>query len=391
MQYIKTKRLISSMTTALILFPMIGNSTGQLKVYAVDTARPGYPPPDTTAILDGTWSLDFEANNSVNFLNLQSGAHTVEVHTATSGFLIRQSPDDPDAVDDPTSGYGNPREFIVVENEITSDAFRFDPCFSVSAIVRDGWTMERLEAVDIEFSYDAGTSNIAVFKYPETASYATDWQTDAQGRFPTNTILYLDDYDLQLSKSGYVTFSSNHIITHASVGDTLDLGTLFLYPVDANTNQISDAWETMYFGSGNPVAAADDADVDGTCNRDEYVAGTDPTNQLHGLWLEIAQGTNGLELIWNTEADRTYCISGTTNLCSSNGWKQVGGPWEATSNPFKMVWVETNMNLSWHNSYRVDVVPSSWNGTNSVLINTNPPYSSRGGSTTNWPSRPPLP
>ncbi|MEN8254781.1 MAG: hypothetical protein ABFR33_04855, partial [Verrucomicrobiota bacterium] len=293
----------------------------------------------------------------------------------------------PDAVNDPDSEYGNPRRIEVVDNQPVYPSFLFDPTLMASAVVRDAWTMERLENATIEFVYEGSQGSITKSKYPPTASYASNWLSDAEGNFPSNTILYVHDYDLQISRSAYELFTSNNIITNASAGDSFDLGTLFLQPIDNNTNQIADAWETLYFGSGSNVVGDADADGDGMGNRDEYVAGTDPTNWYSHLWLEPIVGSNSFELAWYTEPDRTYCVGGTTNLCADT-WVQVAGPWEATNGQLEIVWAETNHHLSWVNSYRVEVVPCWWEGTNQVLIRTND-WPTGGGGTNTWPGGPP--
>lgn len=378
---------LSIIGTGLLFCPIHGFGVGHIIVYTSDSSATGSPPPATEVHLNDAITQPMETNEWVVFNNLATGIHTVKVATASNGYLLRESPSDPTAVNNPDSPYGNPRHVQVLENEPVYPAFLFDPVVTVSAVVRDGWTMERLEDAALEFVYEGATGSVAVCRYPWTASYATNWLTDSEGSFPTNTILYLDDYDLNIYRPGYETFTSNGVIGGASAGNTINLGTLFLYPTDENTNQMADAWETLYFGAGSTVDAQMDADGDGMSNRDEYLAGTDPTNGYSCLWLEAIVGTNELELAWYTEPDRTYCISGTTNLCT-NAWVQVGGPWEATNGQLEMVWTETNLDLSWNTSYRVEVVPCGWMETNTVLINTNTPYS--GGSGTNtWPGGPP--
>lgn len=386
-------RLLFFIGLGLLTFPLQGFGVGHIIVYANDSSSASAPPPATTTLLDaGSDSQDFGTNTWITFANVAAGIHTVEVATAESGYLIRQSPTDPNAVDDPDSEYGNPRHIEVVDNQPTYPSFLFDPIVTVSAVARDAWTMERIEDATIEFVVNSGPYVDLVYsEYPWEASYATNWVSDAEGNFPANTILYLDSYDLNITCSGYELFSSNNIITNALAGDELDLGTLFLYPIDNNTNQIADAWETHYFGSGTTVISDADTDGDGMGNRDEYVAGTDPTNWYSCLWLEPISGSNSFHLAWDTEPDRTYCISGTTNLCTDT-WVQVAGPWEATNGQVEIFWAETNLNLSWNNNYRVEVVPCWWQGINHVLINTNMPYSGNGG-TNGWtgPGLPPLP
>ncbi len=381
------------LSAGLGLVPQQGRAEfyGEMKVFAWDSSSATAAPPQTSATLNGTEIQSFGTNDWVTFSGyFEAGTQTVEVATAASGYRLRQSPTDPDAVNDPDSDYGNPRHVMISEStNVVSVDFLFDPVVTAAATVRDAWTMERIEGAAIEFVINSGPSKDTVLtNYPWMASYASCWVSGAAGRFPSNTYLYAPEaYDLEINKAGYELFSSNNVITNAVAGDAFDFGTLLLQPVDANTNRIADAWETQYFGAGSCVVTNADADGDGMDNRAEYVAGTNPTNAASRLATAVASATNGLALTWSTAPDRTYCVSGTTNLCPAS-WVQVGGPWEAGSNQTEMVWVETNLDLSWNNSYRVDVVPCWWSGTNQVLVNTNLPSSSGGGGSTNGPPVP---
>jgi hypothetical protein len=371
--------------------PLLSFGDGGIIVYASDSNHLGHPPPSSAAILDEITSVSFGTNNWVYFANVATGVHTVEVTTSASGYLPRKSPSDPDAVYDPDSDYGIPRNITVIEDETTMSQFIFDPTIIASGTIRDAWTMERIDNAEVEFILQGSTGSVSVCKYPPTASYASNWLSNAGGNIPTNTILYLNDYDLQITLTNYQTLVSSNVIDNALAGDEFDLGDIFIYPTDSNTNWIADTWEASYFGAESNVTADADADADGINNRDEYLAGTNPTNDLSCLMMDMTTLTNGtLELTWDTEADRTYRIMGTTNLYT-NTWVQVAGSWEA-SNQTEMSWVETNMNLSWNNYYRVEVMPSTWTGTNQTLINTNRPTSGGGeggGSYTN--GLPPIP
>jgi len=53
-----------------------------------------------------------------------------------------------------------------------------------------------------------------------------------------------------------------------------------------------------------------------------------------------------------------------------------------------MTWAETNLDLSWSSSYRIEVVPCTWQGTNYVLVNTN---GWKGGGSGSTNGLPPLP
>lgn len=82
----------------------------------------------------------------------------------------------------------------------------------------------------------------------------------------------------------------------------------------SNTNGIPDAWALTYFGTTN-VNFSIDTDTDGVVNADEYVAGTNPTNQNDYLGINdvTISGTN-IQFTWSSTQMRNYRIDMKTNL-----------------------------------------------------------------------------
>lgn len=84
---------------------------------------------------------------------------------------------------------------------------------------------------------------------------------------------------------------------------------------DSDSDGLPDIWETAY-GS----AASDrngDADGDGASNWSEYIAGTDPTNALSYLKLELSAESNLATLKFGALSNKTYTVEFTENLDSS--------------------------------------------------------------------------
>jgi hypothetical protein len=94
--------------------------------------------------------------------------------------------------------------------------------------------------------------------------------------------------------------------------------------VDSNADGLPDAWERLYFGtiSVNPAA---DADGDGLSNRQEYLAGTNPTNSLDNLRITGfgGGGPGNVSLTWSSVPTRHYFIQKTANP-AVNAWVDSG-------------------------------------------------------------------
>jgi hypothetical protein len=93
---------------------------------------------------------------------------------------------------------------------------------------------------------------------------------------------------------------------------------------DVDGDGISDWWETNYFGiintTNNAANALLDPDGDGMNNRDEYVAGTNPTNALSLLRLELIPTVGLLEFV--AQSNIAYTIQYRTNFGAAS-WSSV--------------------------------------------------------------------
>jgi len=99
-------------------------------------------------------------------------------------------------------------------------------------------------------------------------------------------------------------------------GSAYDLGA-YEYPTDDDGDGMGDWWEILYFGSTNaPLGAATaDRDNDGASNRDEYGAGTDPTNPDSVLALtDFFLSGDSCILKWNSVRGKAYSIQKCTDL-----------------------------------------------------------------------------
>ncbi|HWN96223.1 MAG TPA: CotH kinase family protein, partial [Methylomirabilota bacterium] len=99
---------------------------------------------------------------------------------------------------------------------------------------------------------------------------------------------------------------------------------------DFDGDGIADSWETNYFGfsTNNTADGALDFDGDGMINRDEYVAGTNPTNALSVLKL-VLTATNSAVLEFVAQPNISYTVQFRTNLTSAT-WSNLTSVTAAT-------------------------------------------------------------
>jgi len=108
---------------------------------------------------------------------------------------------------------------------------------------------------------------------------------------------------------GWISLSNSFAFVQT---DTIAGGT------DSNANGLPDSWERTYFG-GLGVNPGADADSDGMSNKQEYLAGTNPTNATDRLrittFASSPKGTN-VTVTWSSVSTREYLVQKTTNLAS---------------------------------------------------------------------------
>ncbi len=95
--------------------------------------------------------------------------------------------------------------------------------------------------------------------------------------------------------------------------------------VDTDGDGLADAWERSNFGGLGADPGAD-SDGDGMSNKQEYLAGTNPTDSADKLAItsfSIASGGTTVNLTWDSVATRCYTIEKELDLSSST-WVDSG-------------------------------------------------------------------
>jgi hypothetical protein len=92
---------------------------------------------------------------------------------------------------------------------------------------------------------------------------------------------------------------------------------------DSNSNGIPDWWEQWYFGlggsggdgSGTKFDSEGDPDIDGFSNKEEYIAGTDPTNPESALKMKhVKQEGSAMAIKWSSASGKRYTVQRSADL-----------------------------------------------------------------------------
>lgn len=94
---------------------------------------------------------------------------------------------------------------------------------------------------------------------------------------------------------------------------------------DLNLDGLPDDWQARFFGVNAALwpAANADSDGDGVSDRNEFLAGTDPTNPSDALRVRLGQGFSGRQVSWNAKVGATYRVQSSGDLSQ---WQDLGSP-----------------------------------------------------------------
>ncbi len=328
---------------------------GDLMVIAADKLNPGRSPSGAVAIVDGIHTQPFSGALAVVFSDLVAGVHTVKVEVA-EGYILETDPVAGNQIENLNSYlYGNPKAVTLADDVWQFASFQYIPIVRIEGQARDARTGAWVGDAKLSFTATSGGIAGAVYDgYPNHATYKRNWVSQADGRFPTNVILPAVKWDMAVMSSGYSNYMATAVVTTPVPGQTVDVATVLLSPVDVNGNGVSDAWEGS--NPGSVLDGVTDSDGDGASDLEEYLCGTDPQNPQSAL--RMASPTNGtpsaVTLMWSVSPGRSYQIAGTDDIMA-RPWPVIAGPWTATNAQTTMQWTDGAAGGS-HKFYRVEAL-----------------------------------
>lgn len=128
------------------------------------------------------------------------------------------------------------------------------------------------------------------------------------------------------------------VVTNAAkpVGN-LSATAVLTFFADADGDGLPDSWEAAYgFATNNAANALLDADGDGSSNRAEFLAGTDPTNALSYLKIDSISAPGSASLAFGTISNHTYTVQFTDAL-DAGAWSRLADVPARASNRVEQV------------------------------------------------------
>lgn len=135
-----------------------------------------------------------------------------------------------------------------------------------------------------------------------------------------------------IQKSGNIRVVVTNFASFGGVQSPQGPPALITMLADFDQDGVADVWESAYFGAAstnNPNNALEDPDGDTMINRDEYLAGTNPTNAL-SLLKVVFSATNENVITFVAQTNKTYSVQVGTNLSVAPVWMNLSN---VTSSP----------------------------------------------------------
>lgn len=185
-------------------------------------------------------------------------------------------------------------------------------------------------------SYEQRYTWTVVAQVPAGEDFSLWWDGS---HFPDNMILTIAELDVQ---EGTLKSGSDSMVDISRVSCSTAISSAFAWRVeatcrvtpsqDSDGDLIPDDWEMQHFQEG-ACDPRDDEDRDGMSNLSEFVAGTDPNDDLSVLAISVLSRNpdgDGAALSWQTVSGRKYQVLCCDSLLRE--WRCLGTEIEGTGN-----------------------------------------------------------
>lgn len=127
------------------------------------------------------------------------------------------------------------------------------------------------------------------------------------------------------------------VLTNLAGAAPLSSNALLQVFKDVDGDRVGDSWETLFgLDPADPADGDLDPDGDGLSNREEFLAGTDPTNALSCLRIDTFSLSNAVVLTFQARSNRTYTVQYTDGL-TNTGWQWLQDVFLRTTNRTEIV------------------------------------------------------
>ena len=206
-----------------------------------------------------------------------------------------------------------------------ADSLYFGETNMNTQLLSPAYNMSTTLTVSLEFktAFQQGTNGLGqvyVNTGGPTGMWSMVWETRGED-LPGPQTVHLDITPFAAANTDVVVAFNYFLATNSGWWQVDDVR-IYGEP-DSDTDGMPDWWELRHYGSPTGATAGVDTDDDGLLDEDEFLADTDPTNDVSIPVLFIAADTNGAPILeFGTSPLRLYDLQGSASL-STDVWEEI--------------------------------------------------------------------